>query len=163
MTINKVIIIFFLIVLSCISCKSDETNCTEAKIKSVYFDYNCHNDTCGYIHTVMLDIYSDECFTEYDFIHLADKYLDTISNKLPVNGITFVKPFNFQPVYDSRDAGPIRENSIVSIFYTEETMRNKIPEISSVSFWANGTNKGLEYIQVPSRQRRINSYKSLQK
>ena len=107
----------------------------------------------------MLDSYTDNCFNDYDFVYLADKYLDTVTASLPIKGITFVKPFNFQPVYDSRDVGPIRENSIVDISYSDSTINDKVPEISSISIWTNNERKDLDYLHTSFRQNRMRYYK----
>ncbi|MFT3678679.1 MAG: hypothetical protein QM791_00315 [Ferruginibacter sp.] len=111
----------------------------------------------------MLDNYNDDCFNDYNFIYIADKYLDSVTTNLPVNGLTFVKPFNFQPVYDSRDGEPLREHSILDIYFSNETKKNKVPEITSIGIWTNGTRKDLEYMHVSSRQQRMDYYNSKKK
>lgn len=141
----------------------DEKDCVETDIRPIYYEQGCNGDKCGYFHTVMLDSYNDDCFNQYDFVFMADTYLDSVKTNLPVKGITFVRPFDFHPAYDSEDAGPIRENSIVDIYYTDETMNNKVPEISSISIWTKGKRKDLEYMYVSSRQERMDYYNSKKK
>lgn len=138
---------------------SEPTTCKEPKLKPIYTEKGCNDDICGYYHTIMFDSYTDNCFNDYDFVYLADKYLDTVTANLPIKGITFVKPFNFQPVYDSRDVGPIRENSIVDISYSDSTMNDKVPEISSISIWTNNERKDLDYLHTSFRQNRMRYYK----
>lgn len=152
-----------LLIFITVRCNSKRDTCNEPRLKQLHFSEGCNGDKCGYYHTVMLDNYYERCFDDYDFIYIADKYLDSVKANLPVNGITFVKPFDFQPHYDSRDYGPIRENSIVDIYYNDETMKNKVPEITSISIWTNGERKSLEYMYVSSRQQRMNYYNSKKK
>jgi hypothetical protein len=137
---------------------SDTTTCTEPNLNRIYTEKGCNGDICGYYHTIMLDSYSENCFNDYDFIYLADMYLDSVRIDIPVKGITFVKPFNFQPVYDSRDVGPIRDNSIVDIFYSDSIMNDKVPEISSISIWTNKKRKNLDYLHTSFRQQRMKFY-----
>jgi hypothetical protein len=151
------------------SCNSDNVgsvdkkDCVEPYIRPIYYEKGCNGDKCGYFHTLMLDTYNDDCFNHYDFIYMADKYLDSVTTNLPVEGITFVRPFDFHPTYDSEDAGPIRKNSIVDIYYSDETMNNKVPEITSISIWTNGKRKDLEYTYVSFRQQRMDHYNSKRK
>jgi hypothetical protein len=156
----SILILILLFFPSCSSDKAAETKCIEPKIKCIYFEQGCNGDKCGYFHTVMLDHYNDNCFNDYDFIYIADKYLDSVKTNLPVKGITFVKPFNFQPVYDSRDIEPIRDNSIVDIYFMDDTMKNKVPEITSICIWINGERKQFEYMNVSSRKQRMGYYNS---
>lgn len=141
----------------------DEKDCIEPHIRPIYYEQGCNGNKCGYFHTIMLDSYNEDCFNHYDFVFMADKYLDSVKTNLPVKGITFVRPFDFHPAYDSEDAGPIRENSIVDIYYTDETMNNKVPEISSISIWTKGKRRDLEYMYVSSRQERMDYYNSKKK
>ncbi|NQZ79230.1 MAG: hypothetical protein HRT61_24390 [Ekhidna sp.] len=118
----------------------------------------CRGDNCGFAHTLMLSEYINGCFDQYDFIYISDKYLDSVSKYLPVAEITFVKPFDFQPYYDSEDDEPLTDNSIVSIWYTEETRMNKVPEIGHVTIYENGKSKSLDYLQVSVRKQRMEKY-----
>jgi hypothetical protein len=98
----------------------------------------CNLDVCSYIHTLMLSAYSDSCFNDIDFIGIADKYLDTVKQQVPVGEITFVKPFDFRPIGDAEDHKPLNDNSIIEISYSPETMNKKIPSIRRISIWING-------------------------
>ncbi len=161
------LLLFFLVTNAC-NIKS-EKKCIEPRIKQVYFEQvgmtsdvgKVHTSYSGYVHTLMLDEYHEECFNEYNFIYIADKYLDSVKTNLPVEAITFVKPFNFKPAYDSGDSDPIKEHSIVEIWYNEETMNNKVPEIESVSIWVNGTRKELNNMHHSSRQQEMKYYNSI--
>jgi len=152
------IILLIAIVFDACSGEQSEKACSEPVIKKVYSMRGCNGDKCGYFHTLMLDKYIDDCFNNYDFVYLADRYLDSVKNDVPVCGITFVKPFDFEPAFDSRDFEPIREHTIVEIFYTDSTIKNKVPEIEVISIWAKGVRKDLEYMHVSSRLQRMNYY-----
>jgi hypothetical protein len=132
--------------------------CAEPKLKQVYTMRGCNGDVCGYWHYVMLDEYSDKCFNDYGFVFVADKYLDSVKNDLPVKGIQFISPFEFRPVYDSQDLGPLDKNSILEITYSDSTMHLKIPEIHSLAIWVNGDRKTLDYMNFTSRERRMKYY-----
>jgi|GEM_PF-2215420 len=135
-------------------------NCPEHILKRVYFEPGCNGDKCGYFHTVMLDKYDESCFDDYDFVYLADKYLDSVRHRLPVKAIRFVKPFQFQPNYDSGDVEPLNALSIVQISYTDSTMHQKVPQIGRISVWSNGQSRTLEYLEVSNRRQRMNYYNS---
>jgi len=64
----------------------------------------------------MVRPYEDSCFNDYDFIYWCDRYVDTVSTQLPVGGIRFVRAFDFQPVYDSKDWKVLQDNSIAEVF-----------------------------------------------
>jgi hypothetical protein len=135
-------------------------NCPEPKLKQIYFDQGCNGDKCGYFHTVMLQEYNEACFNNYNFVFIADKYLDSVKSKLPVKAIYFVKPFDFQPTYDSADFEPLNAHSIVGIGYTDNTMHQKVPQIERISIWTNGERKTLEYLEIAERSSRMKYYNS---
>ena len=67
-------------------------------IHTVYTQTVCHGSACSYVHYMMLDTYDDEKFNDYDFVHLADGYLDTVKTALPVAAIQFCSPFSFHDI-----------------------------------------------------------------
>lgn len=140
-----------------------QEECPEPNVELITISKGCNGDKCGYYHYLMLDSYDDDCFNKYDFVYIADKYLDSVTGYLPVSGITFIKPFDFEPTGDSREFEPIDKHSIVDIYYTDETMNNKVPEISSISIWANGKRKDLQYMHVSSRSQRMEYYHTKKK
>lgn len=163
---TSVIILIFLM-----GCNSRKNNgifvdilpiyeCDQPKLKQIYFESGCNGDKCGYSHTLMLNDYNDSCFNDYDFVQIADKYLDSVQQRLPVRMIRFVKPFDFQPASDSEDIEPLNNNFIVAMYFTDETMHQKVPEISHISIWTDGNEKQLEYLHVSNRTQRMNYYKS---
>ena len=129
-------------------------------MRQVYFEKGCNGDKCGYSHNLMLNKYNDTCFNDLDFVYIADKYLDSVKSNLPVKSVRFVKPFDFQPTYDSEDLQPLNDNSIVEIYFTDETMHEKVPQIGRIGIWTNGAKNTLEYLEVSSRTHRMNNYKS---
>ena len=156
---------YFPLIFFFCACKTEipDLEFIESKFEPVYFLQSCNGDVCGYTHTLMLDNYNDELFSRYDFIYLADKYLDSVKTNLPIRSVVFVRPFDFQPVNDSEDDSKIIDHSIAKINYTDETMSFKIPEISSVSIWIDGHEHRLDYMQVSSRQQRMEYYQSNKK
>jgi hypothetical protein len=135
------------------------TSCKEPELRKVYSMRGCNGDVCGYLHYLMLLEYSDACFNDYDFVSVADKYLDSVKNDLPVNGIQFIKPFEFQPVYDSQDLTPLQKNSIAALTYSDSTMHLKIPEIQNISIWVDGDRKTFGYMNFSSREIRMKYYR----
>lgn len=133
--------------------------CKEPALRQVYSMRGCNGDVCGYLHYLMLDEYSDACFNDYDFVSVADKYLDTVKSDLPVQGVQFIRPFEFEPVYDSQDLTPLQKNSISSITYSDSTMDRKIREIQFVSVWVDGVQKTFAYMDFSSRERRMKYYR----
>jgi hypothetical protein len=111
----------------------------------------------------MIKNFDDRCFIlggSYDFVRIADKYLDSVKIDTPVSGIIFVKSFDFAPHFDGRDTKPLHENTVLDIDYDEATWGNKVPEIESVGYWVNGERKGLNYLEVSSRKRVMRYYDS---
>src|SRR5688500_332617 len=76
--------------------------CKEPKLRQIYFLRSCNIDVCGYTHTLMLNSYMDSCFNDYDFVAMADKYLDSVQKQLPVRGIIIAKPFDSNPLSTHR-------------------------------------------------------------
>jgi hypothetical protein len=129
--------------------------CPEPSVKQIYFQKGCNNDVCGYTHFLMLSSYLDSCFNEYDFVFIADKYLDTVKTNTPVSSIQIVKQFEFNPENDSRDMDPLNENSIVRIGYTDSTMNLKVPKIDYITVWTNGIRKTISYIESNYRKKHM--------
>jgi len=161
----KLKILAFIVILS--SCNTNNSNqktdnrCNTPHIKPVYYTEGSNCGIIGYNHTLMLDAYNDSCFNDYNFILIADTYLDTVKSHLPIREITFVKPFDFKPEYDSGDKIPIDEHSIIDIWYTDQSMKTKIPEISSISVWTNEVRKDfdMDNMTVFSRQQVMDTLK----
>jgi hypothetical protein len=137
-----------------LSCDNQEKNytCEDLKImdreinERVMWHKHDSNVVSVYNHVIVLKNYNDDCFFFYNFIHFADKYLDTVSEK-PVDEITFCKPFDIKNTeYDS-----IYKYSIITIHYNEDSFFNKIPEIYSITFWAN--NHRYDIIDLPVNKR----------
>src|SRR6478752_10651985 len=75
------------------------SSCDEPLIKQIYFNKGCNNEICGYTHYLMVKNYEELCFNDYDFVFVADKYLDTVKKNLPVNAVQFTNRFDFLPEY----------------------------------------------------------------
>jgi len=132
-------------------------------VKPVYYDKGCHGNHCAYYHTLMVENFEDTCFrlgSTYDFIRLADEYLDSVKTDTPVAGITFIRSFDFNPHYDGRDTEPLHEHTILDIDYNEDSWGSKVPEIDGVGYWVNGERKGLDYLQVKIRKQGMSVYDS---
>src|ERR1700749_2840749 len=60
-------------------------------------------------HILVLRNYHDECFSLYDFVKQADRYIDTLTNNRPVEVIYFCKPVDkIEHFRDSRDFDLLR-------------------------------------------------------
>jgi hypothetical protein len=134
--------------------KADNYAYASQKIKRIFTSAMKH-EILGYVHYVTIENYDegDNSFSNF-FMDYADKYIDTCKTDLPVWDITFCKPFDFKPHYDSRDDKPLREHSIVSIGYSEETLYKKYPDISLITFYNNGK---LTYVQTMTLERMKNA------
>ena len=73
-----------------------------------------------------------------NFIGFADSYRDTVKSKLPIRTITICKPFTFYPSGDSRDKGPLDENSLLTIHYSKQTMHKPLADIKAIETWIDG-------------------------
>jgi hypothetical protein len=135
------------------------STCKEPTVRLVYTMRLCNLDVCGYRHYLMLNEYSDACFNDYDFVSVADKYIDSVKSDLPVKGVQFIRPFEFEPVYDAQDLRPLDDNSISEIMYSDSTMHLKIREIQFVSIWVDGRQKTFSYMDFSSRERRMKYYR----
>lgn len=127
-------------------------------ITSFYFDQVCQGDSCSYIHYLMLSSYEDENFNDYDFVYLSDKYLDSVQTHLPVAAIEFCKPFKFKDIGGSENGEQITKNAITLLWFENQSLTNKVPEISHVSIWTESGRKDLDYIHVENRQHRMKVY-----
>ena len=90
----------------------------------------------GYTHYLTITPFEESA--DNFFVDYADRYRDTCKTDLPIWSITFCNSFDFKPYYDSRDDKPLREHSIVTIGYQEETLYKKFPDIGSVTFYNEG-------------------------
>lgn len=106
----------------------------------------------GYTHYLTIANYDDNA--DNFLVDIADKYRDTCTYYLPVWNITFCRPFDFKPHFDSRDDEPLRKHCIVTIGYNEETLHKKYPEISSITFYNNGKTT---YVQTMTLDRMKNA------
>ena len=136
----KLTIIIFLTAFTC-SCntgKTKENNKYEYKpktIKRIYTRMSGH-EIQGYTHYLTITPFEESA--DNFFVDYADRYRDTCKTDLPIWSITFCNSFDFKPYYDSRDDKPLREHSIVTIGYQEETLYKKFPDIGSVTFYNEG-------------------------
>src|SRR5205809_3055130 len=95
----KLVFAFFIVTLfSCDEFQKKDKSKTagrfkEPKIVPVYFNEVCQGDSCSYVHFLMLTSFDETRFNDYDFVYIADKYLDSVKTKLPVAAIQFCKPF----------------------------------------------------------------------
>lgn len=106
----------------------------------------------GYSHYLTIDNYEEE--SDNFLVDYADKYRDTCTTDLPIWSVTFCEPFNFKPHDVSEDFELLRQHSIVTIGYQEETLHKEIPDVGSVTFYKNG--KPI-YIQIMTLKRMKNS------
>lgn len=106
----------------------------------------------GYTHYLTIENYDEN--SDNFLVDYADKYRDTCKTDLPIWSVTFCEPFNFEPRFDSEDFVQLRQHSIITIGYQEETLHKKFPDIGSVTFYKNG--KPI-YIQTMTLERMKNS------
>jgi len=125
--------------------------CEEPGVTRIYVEQGCNLDKCSYVHTLMLNSYSDSCFNEINFVGIADRYLDSVRQQLPISEIVFVRPFDFRPTYDSGDNDPLNDNSIVEISYLQDTIKKELPIVDGVSFWVNGDKKTIDNMDLVHR------------
>lgn len=152
------------IILAIFSCTSDKRidnqDFKEPSMKPIYFGTGCQGDSCSYTHYLQLSFYDDSQFNEYDFINLADKYLDSVKTHLPVSSIEFCRPFEFHNIGGSENDEQLTNNAIVSIYYYWPSKQEKVPEIYSVSIWNKGQRKDLREISLKSRRQTMKYYNS---
>jgi hypothetical protein len=159
---KKIIYITVLITLISCSIKNDENKTNSDYVykpkilKRIYTETMGH-EIQGFEHYVTIVNY--EKFTDNFIVKYADEYRDTCKTDLPIWNIIFCEPFDFKPFYDSRDGEPLRNHSLISIGYSEETLHHDFPEIESVTFWENGK---ANYVQIMTleRQKRAGYYDS---
>lgn len=152
--------------LVCWSCgqKQEEkvanTSTGELGMSSIHFEMVCHGDNCSYIHFVTLSSYEESKFNDYDFVFLADKYLDSVKTHLPVAAIEFCRPFNFDDIGGSENDEQFERNAIALLWYNWEKEQSKVPEIRHIAIWTNGQRKDLDYLDIETRQRAMKFYNS---
>lgn len=123
-------------------------------IHTIYTNKGCHGDACAYTHYLMLDSFDERRFDDYNFVYLADEYLDTVKTDLPVSGIEFCSPFSFRDIGGSENDEQLEAHAITSISYLWEGKYSKTPEITSIRIWTNGHAKELEWMDTETRKRR---------
>jgi hypothetical protein len=119
------------------------------KLKRIYTELRGQNGMSGYEHFVTAENYKAE--GDNFLVSYADKYIDTCNSQLPIVGITFCKPFEFTPNYDSQDLEPLFSHALVSIGYPLDSVQRKFPEIESVTFYKDSKRI---YIQLNTLERR---------
>ena len=162
----KAKVIFTFIALAAYSCTSDKTDNTsesieifkEPKITQTYFNRVCQGDSCAYIHYIMLASFDEARFNDYNFVYLADKYLDSVKANFPVAAIQFCKPFKFSDVGGSENDDQLRNNAVVALWYELTLKGDKVPEIHHISIWTDGQRKDLDYLQLKSRRQAMSVY-----
>jgi hypothetical protein len=115
-----------------------------AKLKPAYYRGGIKNSP--FDHFIVIDGYKDECFSNYDFILLSYKYLDTVKTNLPVESIRFCTTEASDFFYPEESPDNIRKYSIVSINFSEESLHDSIPEIRSVYYWRDGKSYELDFL-----------------
>ena len=108
----------------------------------------------------MLTSFDETRFNDYDFVYIADKYLDSVKTNLPVAAIEFCKPFKFVDIGGSENDEQLTKNAITLLWYEPTLKGDKIPEISHISIWTNGQRKDLDYLHAKSRKQRMEYYDS---
>jgi len=147
-----------LIICSCTHTKPDSL-VKEPTISQIYFHTVCQ-DSCSYVHVLMLSEFEEAKFNDYNFVYIGDKYLDSVKTSLPVAAIEFCKPFEFIDIGGSENDEQIKAHAIASLWYEPTVQGDKVPEISHVSIWTNGQRKGFDYLQVKSRRQAMEYYRS---
>ena len=132
----------------------------EPKISPVYFNKVCQGDSCSYVHFLMLTSFDETRFNDYDFVYMADKYLDSVKANLPVAAIEFCKPFKFVDIGGSENDEQLTKNAVTLLWYEPTLKGDKIPEISHISIWSNGQREDLDYLHTKSRRQRMEYYDS---
>jgi hypothetical protein len=161
-------LLFFLLALKLCSCrnlnKSDTSDGVESfkepKIIPIYFNEVCQGDSCSYVHFLMLTSFDEANFNNYDFVYIADKYLDSVKTNLPVAAIEFCKPFKFVNIGGSENHEQLEKHAITSLWYALSSKDDRVPEISHISIWTNGQRKDLDYLHIKSRRQRMEYYNS---
>jgi hypothetical protein len=137
--------------------KTPDTSLFEPfKIPSIHKIYTqpvCHGNACSYVHYLMLDTYDDAKFDDYNFVYLADGYLDTVKTALPVAAIQFCSPFSFRDIGGSENDEQLKNHAVALLWY-REGYEGKLPEISSVTIWNNGRPKELHWMDIETRKGR---------
>lgn len=162
---NKLLtLLLFFLAFGCDNSKHDRQNMEgslkDTKLNQVYFNKVCQGDSCSYIHFLMLNSFDETRFNDYDFVYIADKYLDSVKINLPVAAIQFCKPFKFVDIGGSENDEQLTKNAITSLWYEPISKEDRVPEITHISIWINGQRKELDYLQLKSRRQRMKYYDS---
>ena len=150
--------LFLVAVFAAWACKGKPVTSTAYEpfkippIHTIYTLTVCHGDSCRYVHYLMLDTYDDTKFDDYNFVYLADRYLDTVKTHLPVAAIQFCSPFSFRDIGGSENDEQLKAHAITLLWYNEDD-KGKLPEISSITIWNNGRPKMLQWMDIETRKR----------
>jgi hypothetical protein len=149
-----------------VSCGSDSLRPAYVKPNVKYF-YSYTNgqggplsqgDTLSDIHYLMLSSYDERNFNDYNFVYLADQYLDTVKHHLPIQAIHFCEPFDFgdhSKLSEDDERKMILEHSVVEIEYDGLGFKNTLPTISRISIWTNGKRKDFDYLTLEIRRQAV--------
>jgi hypothetical protein len=124
------------------------------QLKPVYYRGGITNSL--YNHYIVVDGYKDECFSEYNFIMLSYKYLDTVKTNLPVESITFCTAEASDFFYPEESPDNIRKYSIVNINFFKESLNDSIPEIRSVTYRKDGKRYELDFLYYLKQKQKSN-------
>lgn len=158
-------LIVFIIISVLVSCgrkgeKNVIANCAVPQVSIIDSVKVCHGDSCSYVHYLMLSSYNEECFNDYNFVQIADKYIDSVQVQLPIAAIRFCKPFKFDKIGGSENDEQLDKHAIMEMWYKNQSSINKVPEISHIKIWTSKGAKSLDYINVESRQQTMDFYKN---
>lgn len=86
---KPVIFIFFFLMLSC--NHHDNQVCIAKTFPRAYVETLTTNDSVSYYHFLVVENYTNACYSQIDFVGIAKRYVDTCSYKLPVRILTFLR------------------------------------------------------------------------
>lgn len=113
-------------------------DCSTIKLRSYYSEHGKH-EMDFYTHYVIMDGYEEECFSNYDFIEMAYKYIDTVKHHIPIKVVSFCSSDkDFDTIPDNQDWGKIRSNFVIDVCFKEQTLIARLPQVQSISVWKDG-------------------------
>ncbi|WP_026998136.1 hypothetical protein [Flectobacillus major] len=132
---------FILCILLIQNCKEDNREGV-SKSRTFIFHYDIETEHLikSYMHYIYIGNYTVK--TKADTLFLLNKameYVDSVRYATPVTGIVFVNSIDdFPTSIDDQDADKIREKTIFSVFFSEDSLLKSKYHIDEFHTWKNG-------------------------
>lgn len=145
------------------SSSGDEHEFINLQIGAIYktgggFGYENRHVEMAHHYLILKEFDEKDNYGWNQFIAFADSYRDTVQMDLPLSAITICKPFNTNRNFSGGDGWQeMRENSLLTVAYSHQTMHEKLAHISGLTIWRDGKPYSINVL-TPERMKKLGGY-----